>query len=154
MLDELSELINHFKPEEPSRFAKPPEAEHVPFFSAEDDPDFAIYEREFFKDKAIDRRTIEITPEEAAERRSSMRKILQASIQDGEKGLISQRELIESVKTIKQQSLTLGLTMRERYNLSHNLNWKKEVLSPSDYFSTVSKAPKASAIQAIPTGTS
>lgn len=85
MLDELSKLIEHFKPEEPSRFAKPPEAEYIPFFSAEDDPDFALYEREFFNDKAIDRRTIEITPEEAAERRSSLRKILQSSIRDGKR---------------------------------------------------------------------
>lgn len=154
MLDELSELIEHFKPEGPSRFAKPPEAEYVPFFSAEDNPDFALYEREFFKDKAIDRRTIEITPEEAAERRSLMRKILQTSIQDGERGLITEKELIQSVKTIKQQSLTLGLTMRERYNLSHNLEWKREVLSPSDHFSVVSKAPNASAIRATPIGTS
>lgn len=55
--------------------------------------------------------------------------------------MISERELFGSIKAIEQQSLTLGLTMRERYNLSHNPEWKKEVLSPSDHFSVVSKAP-------------
>lgn len=139
MLDELNELIEHFKPEASSRFAKQPEFEHVPVFSDEEDPDYAIYEREFFKDKAIDRRTIQLTPEEAAERRQLLRKILQVSFKDAEKGKIDPSSLRNSVQTIARQCVALGLTMRERFNLPHNLEWKKEVLAPQSAIYRASK---------------